>query len=72
MAEVVDRDVIRLKSANVGKRKQLIEGDGGINVPGEFNKQLLKFREIKDITNSGSRNVGEKCGRAKTHQQNVR
>ena len=47
MAEVVNGDIIRHKSANVGKRKQLIKGDGGIDVPGEFNKQLYKFLRNK-------------------------
>ena len=47
MAEVVDGDISSCKSANIGKRKQPIKGDGRIDVPSEFDEQLHKYLRNK-------------------------
>ena len=51
MTEVVDRDIVSCKRADVCKRKQLIEGDGWINVPSEYDDWLVKFLKIMSEPN---------------------
>ena len=48
MTEVVNGDINSCKSANVGERKELSEGDGGIDVPGKLKCGRITIREMGD------------------------